>query len=75
MIFSHDADYNSKDLDLAHEELKAVEIELRAERRILNRDWEAMSPRARSSQSRVVKELESRGQALSETIEILSALI
>ena len=58
-----------ENLDLAHEELKVVEKELREERRILNRDWAQMSPRERSSQSRVVKELEERQQALRETIE------
>lgn len=58
-----------ENLDLAHEELKVVEKELREERRILNRDWAQMSPRERSSQSRVVKELEERKAALLETIE------
>ncbi len=56
-------------LDLAHEELKVVEKELREERRILNRDWAQMSPRERSSQSRVVKDLEERKATLLETIE------
>ena len=56
-------------LDLAHEELHVVEKELREERRILNRDWEALSPRERSSQSRVVKDLEEREHVLRETIE------
>ena len=58
-----------ENLDLAHEELKVVEKELREERRIINRDWAQMSPRERSSQSRVVKELENRRDALQETIE------
>ena len=58
-----------ENLDLAHEELKVVEKSLREERRILNRDWEQMSPRERSSQSRVVKELEERKATLLETIE------
>ena len=58
-----------ENLDLAHEELKVVEKELREERRILNRDWEQLSPRERSSQSRVVKDLEERKATLLETIE------
>ena len=56
-------------LDVLHEELKVVEQKLREERRILNRDWEALSPRERSSRSRVVKEVEERKAALLETIE------
>ena len=70
MTFLHDDSLaNQTKLDLAHEELKAVEEKLREERRILNRDWAQMSPRERSSQSRVVKELENRRDALQETIE------
>ena len=60
-------------LDLAHEELKIVEKKLRAERKILNRDWETMSPRDRSAQSRVVKELEEQKQSLQEAIESFGA--
>lgn len=56
-------------LDSAHQELKVVEKKLREMRKILYRDWEAMSPRERSSQSRIVKEIEQRQQALQELIE------
>ena len=66
---NNDSLSNLEKLDLAHEELKTVETKLREERRILNRDWAQMSPRERSSQSRVVKELEERKAALLETIE------
>jgi cytoplasmic iron level regulating protein YaaA (DUF328/UPF0246 family) len=57
-------------LDLAHEELEIVEKKLREMRKILYRDWEAMSPRERSSQSRIVKELEERQRSLVDEIEI-----
>ena len=59
--------------DSAHEELKTVEKKLREERKVLNRDWETMSPRERSAQSRVVKELEEQKQTLQETIESFGA--
>ena len=55
--------------DLAQEELAVVEKELREMRRIIYRDWEQMSPRDRSAQSRVVKELEQRKEQLLETIQ------
>ncbi len=58
-------------LDLAHEELKDVELKLRAMRKVLNRDWEQMSPRDRSAQSRIVKEFEQQRQTLRETIETI----
>ena len=71
MTFSSDGTppSNIEKLDLAHAELAVVEKELREERRIINRDWAQMSPRERSSQSRVVKELENRRDTLQETIE------
>ena len=70
MTFSSDSTPLSdiEKLDLAHAELAVVEKELREERRIINRDWAQMSPRERSSQSRVVKELENRRDALQETV-------
>lgn len=58
-------------LDLAHEKLKVVEKKLREMRKILNRDWEQMSPRNRSSQSRIVKELEQQRQTLIDTFGAL----
>ena len=64
-----------ENLDLAHAELAVVEKELREERRIINRDWAQMSPRERSSQSRGVKELEERKNALLETIETSGAFL
>lgn len=57
-------------LDLAHQDLKVVEKKLREMRKILNRDWEQMAPRERSSQSRIVKELEDRQRSLVDEIEI-----
>ncbi len=60
-------------LDSAHQELKVVEKKLRAVRKLLYRDWEAMSPRERSSQSRIVKELEQQRNSLLETIETFGA--
>ncbi len=60
-------------LDSAHQELKVVEKKLREMRKILNRDWEAMSPRNRSAQSRIVKELEERQRSLVDEIEMLNA--
>lgn len=57
-------------LDEAREELKTVETKLREERRIINRDWAQMSPRERSSQSRVVKELEEQQRILTDEIEM-----
>lgn len=64
---------NLEKLDLAHEELAVVEKELREMRRIIYRDWEQMSPRDRSSQSRIVKELEQRRDDLLETIQSFGA--
>ena len=76
MTFLHDDSLaNQTKLDLAHEELKAVEEKLREERRIINRDWAQMSPRERSSQSRVVKELEEQKAVLLETIETSGAFL
>jgi len=60
-------------LDSAHQELRSVEKKLREMRKILNRDWETMSPRDRSAQSRIVKELEQQRNALLETIETFGA--
>ena len=60
-------------LDSAHEELKVVEKKLRAVRKILNRDWETMSPRDRSAQSRIIKGIEQQRQTLLETIQTFGA--
>ncbi len=59
-------------LDEARAELKTVQTQLREERRIINRDWSQMTPRERSSQSRVVKELEERQRILMDEIEMLA---
>lgn len=64
---------DAQKLDAARDELKTVETQLRAARKILKRDWPQMSPRERSSQSRVVKELEERQRILTDEIEILNA--
>ena len=71
MSFLSSAD--EEKLDSAHEELKIVEKKLREMRKILYRDWETMSPRERSSQSRIIKELEQQRNALLETIETFGA--
>lgn len=63
----------SAQLDLAREELQVVEKQLRETRKILNRDWPMMSPRERSSQSRIVKEIEQQRQTLLEKIETADA--
>ena len=63
----------SAQLDLSHEELQAVETQLSETRKVLNRDWPEMTPRERSSQSRVVKEIEERRRVLLERIEIAEA--
>ncbi len=63
----------SAQLDLAREELQEVEKQLRETRKILNRDWPMMSPRERSSQSRIVKEIEERQRILLEKMEIAGA--
>jgi hypothetical protein len=65
------APYSKEEIiDRASEELAIVLGELKAARKALRRDWEAMAPRERSVRSRVVKELEEQEQALLQTIEM-----
>ncbi len=56
--------------DIAREQLKLVEEQLRAARRILRRDWPSLTPRERSAQSRVVRDWEVQEQALIDEIEM-----
>ena len=51
-------------------ELENVLKQLTAAQKILRRDWPHLSARDRSSQSRRVKQLEERRQALLEAIEM-----
>lgn len=57
-------------LDQANDELNIVLKELKAARKVLARDWESMTPRERSNQSRVVKDLEQREATLLETLDM-----
>jgi hypothetical protein len=50
--------------------LNSILKRLKDERKILARDWERLTPRERSAQSRIVKELEQQKHALEEEIEM-----
>jgi hypothetical protein len=52
-------------------QLASVVKELKAARKILARDWAQLTPRERSAQSRVVKELEEQQRALEDEISML----
>jgi len=56
--------------DRAEQQLQVVFNELKEARRILRRDWEQMTPRERSSQSRVVKDLEDMQRKLEDEVEM-----
>jgi len=58
--------------DRADQQLQGVLKALKESRKCLRRDWEHMSPRERSAQSRVVKELEEQQRLLEEEIEMNS---
>ncbi|HEX8550789.1 MAG TPA: hypothetical protein VF681_04465 [Abditibacteriaceae bacterium] len=60
---------NQEVRDEANEELKTVVDKLRDARKILRRDWEQLSTRERSAQTRIVKDLEQREQELIEILE------
>jgi hypothetical protein len=60
---------NQEKRDGANEELKIVVDKLRDARKILRRDWEQLSTRERSAQTRVVKELEQHELVLIEILE------
>ena len=63
------------DRDEAHEriyeQLDGVIRALKAAKKILARDWAQLTPRERSAQSRVVKELEEQQRALEDEIAML----
>ena len=54
----------------AEQELEGVLKALKEARKCLRRDWEHLTPRERSAQSRIVKELEQQKQALEDEIEM-----
>ncbi len=56
--------------DRANAQLESVLKNLKDTKKILNRDWEQLSPRERSAYSRRVKEMEQEKQALLEVLEM-----
>jgi hypothetical protein len=66
--FSPDAREEAR--ERAYEQLNSILKRLKDERKILARDWERLTPRERSAQSRIVKELEQQKHALEEEIEM-----
>ena len=54
----------------AYEQLNSILKTLKDAKKILARDWERLTPRERSAQSRIVKELEQQKHALEEEIEM-----
>lgn len=56
--------------DAAGADLVIVSARLREAQKILRRDWEQLSPRQRSQQSRRVRELELEQESLLEQIEM-----
>jgi hypothetical protein len=54
----------------AYEQLEGVIKALKEARKILVRDWAQLTPRERSAQSRVVKELEQQKHACEEEIKM-----
>lgn len=56
--------------DAALSELTALEAELAAQRKVLRRDWEALSSRERSALARQIKGLEERQAELEQTLEL-----
>ena len=63
-------DRASERADLAAEQLVVVGKELKEARKILARDWDALSPRERSAHSRKVKQIEEQERSLLEIIEM-----
>lgn len=51
-------------------ELAVVEVRLKEARKALRRDWAHLTPRARSEQSRGVRELELQHKALLDEIDM-----
>ena len=54
-----------------YEQLESVFKALKEARKILARDWAQLTPRERSAQSRVVKELEAQQRALQDELAML----
>ena len=57
-------------LDQAGADLIAVGAQLKEARKVLLRDWEALTPKERSAGSRIVKALESRQRELQEFLDM-----
>ena len=55
-------------------QLQDVLKSLKDAKRCIRRDWEQLTPRERSAQSRVVKDLEQRQQVLEDEIEMNNAI-
>lgn len=59
----------------ADQKLLDISKALKEARKCLRRDWEHLAPRARSAQSRIVKELEQQKRLLEEGIEMDTGII
>jgi FixJ family two-component response regulator len=70
---SSNTDAREVALARAEEQLQELLKALKEARRVLRRDWEQMTPRERSTQSRVVKELEHKKVLLEDEIEMNNA--
>lgn len=64
------ADPNEEARERLYEQVSEITKSLKAAKKILNRDWEQLSPGERSAQSRVVKDYEKQIRDLEEEIEI-----